>query len=116
MVLHSLKPCIQLAKAIASANLRTLEAISVLTESDALYLGSLLVLIDKLQANTSFCKFILELLPAICDFQCIIDGIVNLVFGMLRIAQFTSVSLALVSSISQSILGFRALVTCSLRL
>lgn len=36
MVLHSLKPCIQLAKAIASANLRTLEAISVLTESDAL--------------------------------------------------------------------------------
>ena len=65
MVLHSLKPCIQLAKAIASANLRTLEAISVLTESDALYLGSLLVLIDKLQANTSFCKFILELLPTL---------------------------------------------------
>lgn len=48
MVLHSLKPCIQLAKAIASANLRTLEAISVLTESDALNLGSLLILIDKL--------------------------------------------------------------------
>ena len=103
MVLHSLKPCIQLAKAIASANLRTLEAISVLTESDALYLGSLLVLIDKLQVNTSFCKFILELLPAICDFQCIIDGIVNLVFGTLRIAQFASVSIALVRSVGQSI-------------
>lgn len=106
MVLHSLKPCIQLAKAIASANLRTLEAISVLTESDALYLGSLLVLIDKLQVNTSFCKFILELLPAICDFQCIIDGIVNLVFGTLRIAQFASVSIALVRSVGQSIPGF----------
>ena len=48
MVLHSLKPCIQLAKAIASANLRTLEAISVFTESDTLHLGLLLILIDKL--------------------------------------------------------------------
>ena len=69
MVLHSLKPCIQLAKAIASANLRTFEAISILAETDALYLGSLLVLIDKLQANTSLCKFILELLPTISAFQ-----------------------------------------------
>lgn len=86
MVLHSLKPCIQLAKAIVSANLCTLEAISILAETDALYLGSLLVLIDKLQANTSFCKFILELLPTISAFQGILDGIVNLVFGSLSIA------------------------------
>ena len=86
MVLHSLKPCIQLAKAIASANLRTLEAISVLTETDALYLGSLLVLIDKLQENTSLCKFILEFLLTISAFQGILDGIVNLVFGTLCIA------------------------------
>ena len=106
MVLHSLKPCIQLAKAIASANLRTLETISVLAESDALHLGSLLVLIDKLQVNTSFFKPTLELLPAICDFQSIIDGIVNLVFGTLRIAQFASVSIALVRSVGQSIPGF----------
>ena len=68
MVLRSLKSCIQLAKAIVSANLRTLEAISILAETDALNLGSLLVLIDKLQANTSFFKLTLELLPAICDF------------------------------------------------
>jgi hypothetical protein len=40
------KSCIQLAKAAFSANLRTLETISVLAESDALHLGSLLVLID----------------------------------------------------------------------
>lgn len=86
MVLRSLKPCIQFAKAIVSANLRTLEAISILAETDTLHLGSLLVLIDKLQENTSFCKFILELLPAINDFQGILDGIVNLVFGTLRIA------------------------------
>ena len=33
--------------------LRSLEAISILAESDALHLGSLLVLIDKLQENTS---------------------------------------------------------------
>ena len=86
MVLDSLKPCIQLAKAIASANLRTLEAISVFTESDTLHLGLLLVLIDKLQENTSLCKFILELLPTISAFQGILDGIVNLVFGTLSIA------------------------------
>ena len=36
MVLHSLKSRIQFAKAIASANLRTLEAISILAETDAL--------------------------------------------------------------------------------
>ena len=35
-----------------------------------------------------------------------LDNIVNLVFGSLSIAQFASVSLALVSSISQSIPGF----------
>ena len=64
MVLHYLKSRIQFAKAIVSANLRTLEAISIIAETDALYLGSLLVLIDKLQANTSFCKFILELLSS----------------------------------------------------
>ena len=86
MVLHSLKPCIQLAKAIVSANLRTLEAISVLAESDALYLGSLLVLIAKLQEHTLLCKFILELLPTTCGFQDILDNIVNLVFGTLSIA------------------------------
>ena len=86
MVLHSLKPCIQLGKAIASANLRTLEAISILAETDALNLGLLLVLIDKLQENTSLCKFILELLPTISAFQGILDGIVNLVFGTLSIA------------------------------
>ena len=86
MVLHSLKPCIQLAKAIASANLRTLEAISVLTETDALNLGLLLILIDKLQENTSLCKLILELLPTTCGFQDILDNIVNLVFGTLSIA------------------------------
>ena len=94
------------AKAIVSANLRTLEAISILTKTDALNLAPLLVFIDKLQVNTSFFKLTLELLPAICDFQSIIDGIVNLVFGTLRIAQFASVSLALVRSVSQSILGF----------
>ena len=86
MVLRSLKHCIQLAKAVFSANLRTLETISVLAESDALYLGSLLVLIDKLQVDTSSCKFILELLPAICGFQGTFNGIVNLVFCTLRIA------------------------------
>ena len=86
MVLHSLKPCIQLAKAIASANLRTFEAISILAETDTLYLGSFLVLIDKLQVNTLLCKFILELLLTICDFQGIFNGIVNLVFCTLRIA------------------------------
>ena len=106
MVLRSLKSRIQFAKAIVSANLCTLEAISILAETDALNLGLLLVLIDKFQVNISLCKFILELLPAICDFKSIIDGIVNLVFGTLRIAQFASVSLALVRSISQSILGF----------
>ena len=36
MVLRSLKSCIQFAKAIVSANLRTLEAISILAETDAL--------------------------------------------------------------------------------
>ena len=46
------------------------------------------------RVNTSFCKFILELLPAICDFQCIIDGIVNLVFGPLRIAPVSYTHLA----------------------
>ena len=68
MVLRSLKSRIQLAKAIASANLRTLEAISILAETDALNLGLLLILIDKLQKNTSLCTLILELLPAICNF------------------------------------------------
>jgi hypothetical protein len=87
----------------------TLEAISVLAESDALHLGSLLVLIDKLQENTSLCKFILEFLPTISAFQGILDGIVNLVFGTLRIAQFASVSLTLVRSVSKSILGFKSL-------
>jgi len=106
MVLRSLKSRIQFAKAIVSANMCTLEAISILAETDALYLGSLLVLIDKLQANTSLCEFILELLPTTCGFQDILDNIVNLVFGSLSIAQFASVSLALVRSISQSILGF----------
>ena len=53
---------------------------------DALNLGLLLVLIDKLQVNTSLCKFILELLPTISAFQGILDGIVNLVFGTLSIA------------------------------
>ena len=50
MVLRSLKSRIQLAHAIVSANLRTLEAISILAETDALNLGSLLILIliDKL--------------------------------------------------------------------
>ena len=73
---------------------------------DALNLGLLLVLIDKFQANTSLCKFILELLPIISDFQGILDSIVNLVFGTLSIAQFTSISLALIRSVGQSILGF----------
>ena len=86
MVLRSLKSRIQFAKAIVSANLRTLEAISILTKRDALNLAPLLVFIDKLQVNTSFFKLTLELLPAICDFQSIIDGIVNLIFGTLRIA------------------------------
>ena len=86
MVLRSLKSCIQFAKAIVSANLRTLEAISIIAETDALYLGSLLVLINKLPANTSLCKFILEVLPTISAFQGILDGIVNLVFGTLSIA------------------------------
>ena len=63
------KSCIQLDKAVFSANLRTLEAISILAETDALNLGLLLVLIDKLQENTSLCKFILELLPTISAFQ-----------------------------------------------
>ena len=106
MVLHSLKPCIQLAKAIASANLRTLEAISILAKADALNLGPLLVLIDKLQENTSLCKLIFELLPIISDFQGIHDGIVNLIFCTLCIAQFANVCFALVRSISKSILGF----------
>ncbi|CUQ61290.1 Uncharacterised protein [Segatella copri] len=66
----------------------------------------LLVLIYKFQMNTLFCEFILELLPTTCGFQDILDNIVNLVFGSLSIAQFASVSLALVSSISQSIPGF----------
>ena len=48
MVLHYLKSRIQFAKAIVSANLRTLEAISIIAETDALNLGSLLILIDKL--------------------------------------------------------------------
>ena len=86
MVLHSLKPCIQLAKAIVSTNLRTLEAISILAETDALNLGLLLVLIDKLQVNTSFCKFTFELVPAICHSQCALYSIVNLIFGSLCIA------------------------------
>ena len=86
MVLRSLKSRIQLAKAIVSANLRTLEAISILAKTDALNLAPLLVLIDKLQVNTSFFKPTLELLPAICDFQSIIDGIVNFIFGSLSIA------------------------------
>ena len=86
MVFRSFKLCIQLAKAVFSANLRTFETISILAETDALNLGSLLVLIDKLQANTSLCKFILELLPTISAFQGILDGIVNLVFGTLSIA------------------------------
>ena len=95
MVLRSLKSRIQFAKAIVSANLCTLEAISILAETDALNLGLLLVLIDKFQANTSLCKFILELLPAICNFQGIFDSIVNLVFCTLRIAQFAVLVLLL---------------------
>ena len=86
MVLHYLKSRIQFAKDIVSANLRTLEAISILAKTDALNLGLLLVLIDKLQVNTSFCKFILELLPIFYDFQGILDSIVNLIFGSLSIA------------------------------
>ena len=85
-VLRSLKSCIQLDKAVFSANLRTLEAISILTKTDALNLAPLLVFIDKLQVNTSFFKLTLELLPTISAFQGILDGIVNLVFGTLSIA------------------------------
>ena len=51
-----------------------------------------------------FCKFTFELVPAICHSQCALYSIVNLVFGTLRIAQFASVSLALVRSVSKSIL------------
>ena len=86
MVLRSLKSRIQFAKAIVSADLCTLEAISILAETDALNLGLLLVLIYKFQMNTSLCKFILELLPTISAFQGILDSIVNLVFGTLSIA------------------------------
>ena len=86
MILRSLKSRIQLAKAIVSAYLRTLETISVLTETDALHLGPLLVLIDKLQENTSLRKLIFELLLIICGLQDIFDGIVNLIFCTFRIA------------------------------
>ena len=86
MFFRSFKLCIQLAKAVFSANMRSLEAISVFIESDTLHLGLLLILIDKLQENTSLCKFILEFLPTISAFQGILDGIVNLVFGTLSIA------------------------------
>ena len=86
MVLRSLKSCIQFAKAIVSANLRTLETISVLTETDALYLGLLLVLIYKFQMNTLFCEFILELLPTTCRSQYTLNCIMNLIFGTLSIA------------------------------
>ena len=53
--------------------------------------------------GTAFLPLDFLLLPTICDFQCIIDGIVNLVFGTLRIAQFASVSIALVRSVGQSL-------------
>ena len=86
MVLRSLKSCIQFAKAIVSANLRTLEAISILTKTDALNLAPLLVFIDKLQVNTSFCKFTFKLFPTICRSQYTLNCIMNLIFGSLGIA------------------------------
>lgn len=86
MVLRSLKSRVQLAKAIVSANLRSLEAISILTKADALNFALLLILIDKFQVNTSFCKLASEFFPTICRTQYALNNIVNLVFGTLSIA------------------------------